>query len=126
VACGHAARLPSGPTSTPLGQPFDVRVRTAVVIESESLRVAFDAVLSDSRCPTGVTCVWAGDAHIRVLIQQDRQEAAALELHTHPTFAREADYRGYRVLLQAVAPYPAADQSIPPDAYVATLVVTRP
>lgn len=38
------------------------------VQNSDSLRVCFDAVLVDCRCPRKVTCVWAGYAEVQLTI----------------------------------------------------------
>jgi hypothetical protein len=43
-----------------LGRPFDVKPAETVTIQG--LRITFEGVSEDSRCPTGAQCMWAGDA----------------------------------------------------------------
>jgi hypothetical protein len=45
-----------------LGQEFTLTVGQTVVINGEKIQFKFDAVTADSRCPKGVTCIWAGEA----------------------------------------------------------------
>ena len=41
---------------------FEVKLHESAIIESKDLRIEFIEVLEDSRCPAGVTCIWAGRA----------------------------------------------------------------
>src|SRR5262245_3921286 len=43
------------------GQEFELSINQEAVVEGESLAVAFEAVLEDSRCPEGVDCIWSGN-----------------------------------------------------------------
>src|SRR5262245_2914355 len=43
-----------------LGRPFEMKPDEVVAIQG--LRITFEGVADDSRCPTGAQCVWAGDA----------------------------------------------------------------
>ena len=88
------------------------------------LTVAFDALEADSRCPADATCVWAGDAAVRLALQTgDRKQAATLHTTLQP---QRADYFGYAVGLVNVEPYPGTyDRSKPAPTPVALVVVTR-
>ena len=88
------------------------------------------SVLSDSRCPRDVLCVWLGDAVVRIqadppcLLQGCLAPSALLELHTDGE-PREAEYFGYRIRLLALEPEPLAGARIDPRSYVAWVRVTR-
>ncbi len=110
---------------TRLNQPVDVRVGLTVEVSGEPITITFEQVTEDSRCPTGVNCVWEGDAVVRLRAEAPQAERATLDLHTHATRLREADYRGYRVRLTQLAPWPKDGSRISPDQYVATIVVLR-
>jgi len=110
---------------TRLDQPVEVRVGVTVEVGGEPITITFERVTEDSRCPTGVNCVWAGDATVRLRAEAPQADRAALDLHTHVSKAREADYRGYRIRLVQLVPWPKEGSTPSPDQYVATIVVSR-
>ena len=120
VACGES---PTAPHQERLGQPFELAAGQTAVLASEGLRVTFETVSNDSRCPAGATCVWEGDATAKLTMAKRGQEKSSVELHTNARFDREASYHGYRVVLESVRPYPKVNQTIPARAYVVSLRV---
>ena len=89
---------------------------------SDGLKVSFDAVRSDSRCPMDVYCVWAGDAVIVVRLSQTGTGEIERELHTDPAGAGTSDAL-HVIKLLMLSPYPRSGSQIRPDEYVATLTV---
>ena len=89
------------------------------------LTITFETVVEDSRCPIGVTCVWAGDAVVRIRIDGPKIEARVYTLHTSERSTREIWHGDVRVRLLALAPQPTTDG--PPRAadYRATLGLQR-
>ena len=131
-AAGLGACAPNAPASTPeapaagasLDQPFALRVGQRATVAGAGVNVRFEEVASDSRCPSDVQCVWAGNAVVRAVLSQDRKAFGA-ELNTG-TEPRSVRYLDYDVALVSLAPQPAAQGSaIPPSQYVATFRVTR-
>jgi hypothetical protein len=112
---------PTRPSEIPLGQSFALHPGTSAIL-SNGLKVTFDGVRSDSRCPMDALCVWAGDAVITVSLSQPGAIAAERALHTDPT-GSEAQYLSYVIKLAVLAPYPRSDRQIRPADYVATLTV---
>ena len=112
---------PTQPGELPLGQSFELRVGTSAILR-DGLKVTFDGVQSDSRCPMDALCVWAGDAVITVSLSQPPGVRAERVLHTQPT-GSEASYLAYVIKLIALSPYPRSDRQIRPDDYAATLTV---
>ena len=113
---------PAGPGELPFGQSFELRPGTSAILR-DGLKVTFDEVRADSRCPIDALCVWAGDAVIAVSVSQPGANTAERALHTDPT-GSEAQYLSYVIKLVVLAPYPRSDRQIRPDDYVATLAVT--
>ena len=107
-----------------LGQEFDIRVGQWVTIEGERLRVTFDRVAEDSRCPEGVQCVWAGNAKVMLRLSKARRRSSTMTLNTG-TDPKQAAYRGYEVRLVKLEPYPKEKRRIRRRDYAATLVVER-
>ncbi len=89
------------------------------------LGVAFLEVSSDSRCPTDVVCVWAGDAAVEIGLSAGEGPTHPFTLHTLSYPASSVEFGGYRVTLLELAPQPISTRPIPPDGYRAHLQVTR-
>ena len=114
-----AGCTPVAPTEgVPLGRPFTLQPGTGGQIEGTDLRVIFQGVVSDSRCPADAICVQAGDAVVELRV------GTALVL-LRSASAPEQVVGIYRVRLTRVEPYPASSQPIAPGDYRATLIVTR-
>lgn len=105
----------------------EVKLRTGgeAALKAEGLVLRFVSVVGDSRCPEGVTCVWAGDAEIRVGLRRAGGKSRTFTLHTGRERQQEAAYGGYVVRLVGLSPRPKAGQSARAGGYVATFAVTR-
>jgi len=121
LAVGCAAH-PAQP-SRPLGQPFDVKAGMSVVL-TDGLKLTFDRVRADSRCPLDAICIQAGEAIVVLTLSQSAATPAERELRTTPALS-EASYLSYAIKLVALVPYPRSTQQIRPEDYVATLTVER-
>ena len=113
-------------TKARAGQEFAIKVDQQVKLEGADLALKFVGVGQDSRCPSNVNCVWAGDAEIALELVQDKC-TTALKLHTHtgPSTSNEGKVGGFRVKLVKLDPYPHTERKISPSDYVATLLVTK-
>ena len=102
-----------------LGEEFEIAIGDQVFLDNRELRIEFKEVPEDSRCPEGVTCVWAGNAQV-VLILND--STVNLNTYLEPM---KTNASGYLVTLVAVSPYPVYEQVIKKEEYVARLLVER-
>ncbi|HZF41066.1 MAG TPA: hypothetical protein VE715_19745, partial [Blastocatellia bacterium] len=107
-----------------LGQEFELKINQEAVIEGEGLTVAFESVLEDGRCPEDVTCVWSGNAKIRLRSSKEKQTPAAVELNTDIR-PKSSSYLAYEIKLVALKPFRKSDKAIQPNEYIATLIVTK-
>jgi len=105
-----------------LTESFAMRVDGSATID-RSLSIRFVGVDEDSRCPRGVQCVWAGNAKVRIQVQEDGQPAAELFLNTHSDSPTSVSYESYVISLESVEPHPEQDKQIPENGYCANLVV---
>jgi hypothetical protein len=120
AACTHA-----GPTEAALGEEFTLRAGESATVGPDSVSVTFTKVTADSRCPTNVVCVWAGDAGV-LLQLSGLGDSEALELHTAAQVGpSRGSFHGYAVQLVDVSPAARAGQPIPADDYSVTLRVTH-
>ena len=107
----------------PLGETFGLHVDQSAEVSGTPLRLRFAAVREDSRCPTDVACVWAGNARVRVdAAASDLAEPLDLNTGLDP---REVEFAGYRIGLEALQPEPRSATAIRTEDYVAVLRVTR-
>jgi hypothetical protein len=129
-SCGSKARVGSPSAaranSVTTDQEFELSPGQSALVGSEPLKITFEKIAADSRCPPEVQCVWEGDAVARVTAATGTQAPMSYDLHTNTGFATQADHGAYRIRLSAVAPGPHAGVTIDPAAYVITLLVTKP
>lgn len=121
VTFGAACVSPSAPTSVRFATPFELPVGKSVVLP-DGLRIKFDRVSADSRCPLDAVCITAGDAAVVLLVSQTSGTPVPVELHTVPN-ASQTVFANHRIALTALLPHPRANQQTPANQYVATLTV---
>ena len=119
------ATSPSAPRVVSLAERFTLAPGQTAEVEGTGLRVTFESVSADSRCPVDVTCVWEGDAVVMVSVQATGSARLQHELHTSGRYPTEADAGDYRVRLVEVAPAPRSGASPAPGDYRVTLLVSR-
>ena len=89
------------------------------VVFGQSLNVQFIRVVEDSRCPSDVTCVWAGEVKIEV---STRIDDAAAERH-EVTSSEPATVGAFRIVVVQVQPEKISTRPIAPEEYRVTLKV---
>jgi len=108
-----------------LNEEFHLSTGRRAFIAGESLEVKFKEVIEDSRCPKGVTCVWAG--RVTCTVELTRAGVSNQLLLTEPgltdEYSRER-YEGYELTFH-VTPYPQAGKKIPADKYRLHLIITK-
>jgi hypothetical protein len=128
AACASSKGLPTEPVVYSQAQAADsVLVRVGQTIVVSGIRLRFNAVQSDSRCPSDVVCVWAGDAvaNLRVELNCDCDGPSfELKLHTNLQPKSGTAY-SFRVELLHLEPYPSVSSPIKDDAYSAWIRLTK-
>jgi hypothetical protein len=122
---GTGTTPPSGSIQAGVGQNFDLKAGESARVTGTPITVIFRSVSQDSRCPSDVQCVWAGDGAISLGLQSTTVPSQETMLHTNldPKFV---DYSGFRIRVVGLAPYPRSGTSIPGAKYVVTLQVSSP
>lgn len=123
AGCGTALSEPP-PLRLEPGRPVQLKPGESAATADGTLRVGFEAVTADSRCPKNVQCVRAGDATVRIWLQRGGAAREWRELHTSTGRTREAPDPGLRLL--RLEPLPLAERVPDPRAYVATLELASP
>jgi hypothetical protein len=104
-----------------IGQQFSLRVNQTANIEPAGIDVTFVNVTEDSRCPSDVTCVWAGQVSIVVNVKAPGGEGQ-LALTLGGGRGEAKTFGNYSIRLVDVQPYPVSTKEISLSDYVATLV----
>jgi hypothetical protein len=129
AACtGSTATTPNATAQTnqqvaqrEIGRPFEMKIGESIAVGD--LRLTFQRVVNDSRCPIDAVCVWAGDAEIALRIEQAGQAAvAALHSHLEP---RKTTWNAYTIQLVSIAPSLSASSPVDASQYRVQLLVTR-
>ena len=122
AASARAAVQPAAQAIAP-GQPFLLAIGGSAVAQGPPpLEFRFDSVTEDSRCPIGVTCVWAGDAVVRLIVTGSREP---LLLHTNEGYDTSVSVGSYEIRLAGLTPPPEEGSAIDPASYRAELILTQ-
>lgn len=109
-----------------LNSQFQLKVNQTALIESENIKVKFLDVTEDSRCPSDVTCIWAGQVKILVNVLKNDQNMGDLTLTGQAgDELAVGTFDGFSIKLIKVDPYPVSTKKIELTEYIATLVVSK-
>ena len=123
-ACKSSPTSPSGAFRTEVTlKPGEV---TAVA--ATPLRVAFERVENDSRCPINALCIQAGDALVAVWVSVN--DATGAEVNLRTSGGATADHlravvAGYQLSIGGLQPFRVTTSPIEPGDYRLTLVIER-
>ncbi|MEP6947138.1 MAG: hypothetical protein ABJA02_14555 [Acidobacteriota bacterium] len=88
------------------------------------LKIKFVEVTEDSRCPMGATCIWAGNAKVRVEVRNRGGGSKTFEVNT--TMGPKGErFDGWAIDLVSLTPVPRADGKLDSQVYVAKFKITR-
>jgi hypothetical protein len=126
AACASGGGTAPTPPNPGLNEEFTLAPGQAVSVNGTNVRLTFEKVSEDSRCPTDVTCVWEGDAVVVLKVKVEADEVTR-EVHTQggEPRSRRAPAGDYVVTLVRLDPVPRSTATIEPSAYRATLTVSR-
>lgn len=127
IAGGVQAKV-SARKTVRLNQNFVLRVGQEVLVAEQKLSVKFVSVPEDSRCPKGVTCIWAGNVRVLLQVTKTGSKPAKVELSLNPRDFPDGEAKdcgNYHVKLVSVEPYPVKDQQLAAKDYVVTLSVSK-
>jgi len=113
-------------TSADLGKQFYIRVGQAESVEPGNIQVKLIKVTDDSRCPSDVTCIWAGEVKVvlNVTIEGQGSGETILTLGANNNDDQNVkNIGGYYVKVIAVNPYPVSTKIIGQSDYIVTLIV---
>ena len=86
------------------------------IFTGDDIRLCFDSVISDSRCPSDVVCVWQGAAIAKFVFTRHSEThvltLATISMGTY--FRRDTTLSGYKIEFLDLSPYPEFHSTTPP------------
>ncbi len=107
-----------------LGTEFTLAVGQSAALTGESVSIDFVEVVSDSRCPNGARCIWAGE--VSCLVKVTQAGSTYEKVLTQPGLSGPASdtFGGYKVAFD-VLPYPEVGKEIKAKDYELKLTVSK-
>lgn len=87
------------------------------IIAGDDLKLCFDAVVSDSRCPANAMCIWQGTATAKFSFTKNG-EPQTFNLSTitmPPAYTKDTILSGYKIEFINLSPYPGTVPAPIPD-----------
>lgn len=107
------------PHAASLNQEIQLAPGEQAAYSQQGLSVEFVRVVDDSRCPSDVTCVWAGEIKVQLSTRIKAAEAVQHEI----TAGQPATVGDFRLIVVQVQPEPISTRPISPEEYRVTLRV---
>ncbi|RMB56453.1 hypothetical protein EAX61_14555 [Dokdonia sinensis] len=103
-----------------------VKVMYGDAVNIDGVVITFLEVLEDSRCPKGTTCIWAGQAKVKVLVKEKGQKAYTRIVTKSPGAQGPisiCERAGYTISIASVLPVPEGPKGAPDkESYYLNLV----
>lgn len=113
---------PNSPVLAYLDKKIRVGINQSAILESESLQLTLKRI-EDSRCPSDVTCIQAGDVKAIVSVTYYDTDMGEFTLINTGSGSSEEIVQRYSIMLTDVEPYPISTQ--PTGDYIATILVSK-
>jgi hypothetical protein len=124
AACVNQGNVGPNGTAPPIqvasGHEFEIAVGQEAHLLGTTITIRFGGISQDSRCPSDVRCVWAGNAVARFTLSSAEASAIEITLNTGVE-PRKLVFSGYEIRLVGLEPLLKSGSSVPPGDYVATL-----
>ena len=97
-------------------------------IAGDDLKLCFNAVVTDSRCPANAVCVWQGAATATFSFTKngDTHRFDLSTITMHPNYTKDTVIAGYKIEFINLLPYPGTFTPPAPDSQIkAELKITK-
>ena len=97
-------------------------------IAGDDLKLCFDKVVSDSRCPANAMCIWQGaaTASFSFTKNSDTHRFNLSTITLKPNYTKDTVIAGYKIEFINLSPYPGAvAEPIPDNQRKAELKITK-
>lgn len=129
LGCSESKNTLPEPETNPTHK-LDAQIRLMInqnlTIESEGLSVKLLKITEDSRCPSDVTCIWAGQVGVLIDVSQNGKDLGNINLILGPDKKlAEKKINGYLIRLVEVSPFPISTKKIETSDYVITITISK-
>ena len=113
--------------SVSLTESFELKINETAIVEAEQFKVTFLEVTTDSRCPSGVMCVWAGEVIVKIKVTKDDKDWGEHSVSTIPNEIGRRVVRvdNYAIDFVDIKPSKQEKKEIKPADYLATFKITK-
>ena len=86
-------------------------------IAGDNLKLSFDSLIEDSRCPANAMCIWQGAAVARFSFTKDHATTSfrLSTINMQPNYIKDTVVMGYKIEFMNLSPYPGTVPSPIPD-----------
>ena len=116
--------VPEPPVYFNVDEKFRLSVTCTAIEKNANIKMLFEKVISDSRCPAGAECLVAGYAQVSVRISVAGVDYGSIILDTDQSKELRS-IGGYRFSLLDLEPYPVLKNIIPPQRQVGVFLVEK-
>jgi hypothetical protein len=102
------------------GSTFEMKPQQTAKFPAENLTITFLDILEDSRCPSDVTCIWAGQTRLSFALSNDKKTEIVMGSNDS-----EYVFGEYKIQMVEVRPYPKTTMKINHDDYTAVLKISK-
>jgi len=116
-----------------IGKEFNLPLGKIALLSSENLKIIFEDVLGDSRCPKGVVCIQAGEVTCKLSIVDTDETGSSPEILILKAMGLVNGYSQVKwshknisyIINFNVEPYPEAGSQINKNDYLLVLKIER-
>ena len=125
LGCKDSEIIIDNSTQAMLEEQYSLNFEKTAIDSPVDIKVKFVKVTEDSRCPSDVVCIWAGQVSVLINVNDNGKDLGDIKL-TLGANKDDAvkDIGEYYLKLIEVKPYPISTKRIEPSEYIATLVVS--
>jgi len=97
--------------------------------KNDHIKICFDSLVEDSRCPAGAQCFWQGRGVVKFAFTVNKEQRpvtlSTLGLHGLPRYPSDTILMGYKIELVNLLPYPEIYKNHGVSEYRAELRITK-
>lgn len=108
----------------PLKDTFQMKFGETYCNPENRFTLTFDSI-HEGRCPTGVFCVWEGNAQVFFTLNSKNEGTSEFILNTAGGLLTDTTIHSLRFELLNLDPYPHVDVEYPQEVYTASVLISE-
>jgi hypothetical protein len=102
----------------------DIAYKDCLFDPGDQMYICFDSIVNDSRCPPGVTCIWEGNAEVR-LTYENNNKKVFFNLNTHRMFTTDTIIDNYKFSLIGLSSTKSYENRTDPKNFYIRIIVSK-